>query len=159
MEVSRQSNSPAALTPGKRPGTLWIAGWVGPTKGMGIFWRKLSCTCQESTAGTSSGTFLGVKRPENWDNHSLSSNAETQEWVELHLCFPPYDLMACKQPASLFSLPRIVNSVKIKVDERGVVHQDVLGVCHVWQTTPLNWSRAKLHWCTRNNTGMVYCIV
>jgi hypothetical protein len=32
----------------------------------------------------------------------------------------PHDLMVCELTASLFSLPCIVNSDEIKVDERGV---------------------------------------
>jgi hypothetical protein len=30
MEVSDQLHAPAALPPGKEPGTHWIGGWVGP---------------------------------------------------------------------------------------------------------------------------------
>jgi len=34
--------------------------------------------------------------------------------------------MACKQPTSLFSLPNIVSSDEIKVDDRDVVHHEVM---------------------------------
>jgi hypothetical protein len=33
MEVSGQLHAPAALPPGKGPGTYWIGGWVGPRAG------------------------------------------------------------------------------------------------------------------------------
>jgi len=58
--------------------------------------------------------------------------------VELHLYFPPYDLLACKQPASIFSLPNIVNCKEIKVDERGVVHHEVLvfATCDMQHLSP-----------------------
>ena len=34
MGIGGQCHSPAALTPGKRPGTLYIGGWVGPKAGL-----------------------------------------------------------------------------------------------------------------------------
>jgi hypothetical protein len=34
MGVGGQRHAPAALTPGKRPGTHCIGGWVGPRAGM-----------------------------------------------------------------------------------------------------------------------------
>ena len=34
MEVGGQHHAPAALPPGKRPGTHCIEGWVGPRAGM-----------------------------------------------------------------------------------------------------------------------------
>jgi hypothetical protein len=39
MEVSGELHVPAALRPGKKPGTHWIGGWVGPRAGLD-FWRK-----------------------------------------------------------------------------------------------------------------------
>jgi hypothetical protein len=38
MGVSGQLHDPAALPPGKRPGTHFIGGWVGPKAGLG--WQK-----------------------------------------------------------------------------------------------------------------------
>ena len=40
MKVGDKNYAPAALTPGKRPGTHCIGGWVGPRAGLdgcGIF--------------------------------------------------------------------------------------------------------------------------
>jgi hypothetical protein len=34
MVVCGQRHAPAALTPGKRPGTYCRGGWVGPTAGL-----------------------------------------------------------------------------------------------------------------------------
>jgi len=34
MEVSGEIHTPAALLPGKEPGTHWIGGWVGPRVGL-----------------------------------------------------------------------------------------------------------------------------
>jgi hypothetical protein len=34
MEVGGQRHAPAALPPGKRPGTHCTGGWVGPTAGL-----------------------------------------------------------------------------------------------------------------------------
>jgi hypothetical protein len=34
MGVGGQLHAPAALTPGKRPGTHFIGGWVGPRTGL-----------------------------------------------------------------------------------------------------------------------------
>jgi hypothetical protein len=34
MEVSGQRHAPAALTPGKRPGTHYAGSWVGPRAGL-----------------------------------------------------------------------------------------------------------------------------
>jgi hypothetical protein len=41
MGVGGQGNTPAALPPGKRPGTHCIGGWVGPRAGLDG-WRKIS---------------------------------------------------------------------------------------------------------------------
>jgi hypothetical protein len=35
MAVTSELQNPAALTPGKKPGTDWMGGWVGPVAGMG----------------------------------------------------------------------------------------------------------------------------
>jgi hypothetical protein len=36
MGVGGQRHTPAALAPGKRPGTNCIGGWVGPRAGMDV---------------------------------------------------------------------------------------------------------------------------
>jgi hypothetical protein len=39
--VSGQLHAPAALLPGKTPGTHWIGGWVGPRAGLDAVVRKI----------------------------------------------------------------------------------------------------------------------
>jgi hypothetical protein len=34
MEVGCQRHAPTALSPGNRPGTLYVGGWVGPRAGL-----------------------------------------------------------------------------------------------------------------------------
>ena len=67
--------------------------------------------------------------------------------------------MACKQPASLFSLPNIVNSDEIKVDERGVAHHEVLGfaTCDMQHLSPDHVLSCTDAQGTR--LAMVYCVV
>jgi len=36
MGMSGQRKAPAALPPGKRPGTHYIGGWVGPSTGLDV---------------------------------------------------------------------------------------------------------------------------
>jgi hypothetical protein len=40
MGVGGQNHAPAALTPGKRPGTHCIGGWVGPRAGLDGCWKS-----------------------------------------------------------------------------------------------------------------------
>jgi len=39
MEVSGQLHAPAAVSPGKNPGTYWVGGWVDPSAGLDVFGR------------------------------------------------------------------------------------------------------------------------
>jgi hypothetical protein len=50
MEASGQLHVPAALPPGKDPGTYWIGSWVGPRAGLDTETAKKSnlYPCRES---------------------------------------------------------------------------------------------------------------
>jgi hypothetical protein len=53
MEVSGYLHAPATFLLGKKPGTLWIAGWVGPRAGLDGFGKeKISSAYHNSNPGT-----------------------------------------------------------------------------------------------------------
>jgi hypothetical protein len=53
MEVSGQLHAPAALPPGKSPGTHWIAGWMGPRAVLNaVVKRKIPSSHRESNRRT-----------------------------------------------------------------------------------------------------------
>ena len=45
MEVGSQRHAPAALLPKKRPGTLYIGGWVGPRVDLEILGKSRPHRC------------------------------------------------------------------------------------------------------------------
>jgi hypothetical protein len=54
MEVSGQLHAPAALPPGRAPGTNWIGGWVGPRAVLdAVVKRKIPSPRRESNPRTS----------------------------------------------------------------------------------------------------------
>ena len=60
MELSGQLHAPAALLPGKNPGTRWMSGWVGLRDGVdGFREEEVSCLCRDSNPSPSSPLLLG----------------------------------------------------------------------------------------------------
>jgi hypothetical protein len=70
--VSVQHHAPAALTQGKKHGTRWVEGWVGPTAGLGVLEkRQISCRCWNSNLGSSLywlSYWKGCGRKQLWCN-------------------------------------------------------------------------------------------
>jgi hypothetical protein len=68
MEVGGQRHAPAALPPGKRPGTYCTYGWVSPRAGLGRCGK--SCSHRESIPGPSSPQRIAIptelSRPARW---------------------------------------------------------------------------------------------
>jgi hypothetical protein len=52
MEMSARPHAPAALPPGKSPGTHSVGGWVGPSAGLDAEKKKILGPHQESKPRT-----------------------------------------------------------------------------------------------------------